>query len=138
MNLNKVTLIGNLTGDPKTAALASGQSVCTFSVATNYRWRDYRTKQAKETVEFHPIVAWRRIGEVAAKYLKKGDRVFLEGRLQTRSWQDKVGAKRSRTEVVADNLIMLGKSTTATAKADKPNDELAKEEVSIEELPKEN
>src|SRR3989338_7015262 len=107
MNLNKVTLIGNLTGDPKTTTLTSGQAVTTFGVATNYRWRDFQTKETKESVEFHNIVAWRRIGAVVAKYLKKGDRIFVEGRLQTRSWKDKGGAKRSRTEIVADQLIML-------------------------------
>ncbi len=134
MNLNKVTLIGNLTADPKTLQLA-GQSVTTFGLATNYRWRDYRTKALKESVEFHTIVAWRRIGEVVAKYLKKGDRVFLEGRLQTRSWQDKQGVKRYRTEVVADQLIMLGKASRAAEPVEQQNAELAEETVNVEEVP---
>ncbi len=133
MNLNKVTLIGNLTGDPKVATLPSGQSVSSFGLATNYRWRDAATKKPKESVEFHSIVAWRRIGEVVAKYLKKGDRVFVEGRLQTRKWKGKNGNGK-RTEVVADQLIMLGKSGARKAE-EKPNKELIEEEVSIEEVP---
>ncbi|MBI3956834.1 MAG: single-stranded DNA-binding protein [Candidatus Kerfeldbacteria bacterium] len=131
MNLNKVTLIGNLTGDPKTTVLPSGATVATFSVATNYRWRDYKTKELKESVEFHRIVAWRRIGEVVAKFLKKGDRVFLEGRLQTRSWKDKGNQKHSMTEIVADQLIMLGGKSRQTT-ASKPNDALLPEEESVE------
>lgn len=134
MNLNKVTLIGNLTGDPKVASLPSGQTVTTFGVATNFRWRDYQTKQLKESVEFHRLVAWRKIGEVVAKYLKKGDRVFIEGRLQTRSWKDKNGGKRSQTEIVADQLIMLGGKSRAKADL-KPNQALVQEEVSIDEVP---
>ncbi len=134
MNLNKVTLIGNLTGDPRSNDLPSGQTVTTFGVATNHRWRDYRTKETREAVEFHHVVAWRKLGEVVSKYLKKGDRVFLEGRLQTRSWNDKTGSRKSRTEIVADNLIMLGKRTGAKT-AKKPDDEMVQEEVSIEEVP---
>ena len=136
MNLNKVTLIGNLTGDPKTASVPSGQTVTTFSVATNYKWRDYKTKQLKESVEFHRIVAWRRIGEVVAKFLKKGDKIFLEGRLQTRKWKDRAGQQRATTEIVADQLIMLsGKSRTKTEL--KPNEALVQEqeEVNIDQIP---
>ncbi|MFH1171068.1 MAG: single-stranded DNA-binding protein [bacterium] len=134
MNLNKVTLIGNLTGDPKMASLPSGQTVTSFSVATNYKWRDYKTKQLKESVEFHRIVAWRRIGEVVAKFLKKGDRIFLEGRLQTRSWKDRSGQKRSTTEIVADQMIMLGGKTRSKTDT-KPNDALVQEEVSVDQIP---
>lgn len=134
MNLNKVTLIGNLTGNPRTTKLPSGQNVSTFGLATNYRWRDYRTKAPKESVEFHHVVTWRRLGDVVAKYLKKGDRVFLEGRLQTRKWQDRAGLQRARTEVVADQLIMLGKSSRRKEQ-EKPNEELLQEEVSVEEVP---
>src|SRR5690554_2303272 len=104
MNLNKVTLLGNLTADPKSSTIPSGQSVTSFTLATNYQWRDVQTKQMKESVEFHNIVAWRKNGELAAKYLKKGDRIYLQGRLQTRSWADQSGAKRSRTEIITDHI----------------------------------
>lgn len=134
MNLNKVTLIGNLTGDPKVNHLPSGQTVASFGLATNYRWRDYQSKQLKESVEFHHIVAWRRIGEVAAKFLKKGDRIFVEGRLQTHAWKDKAGQKRSQTEIIADQLIMLGGKPRQKA-GEKPNDALVQEDVSVEQIP---
>lgn len=134
MNLNKVTLIGNLTGNPKMTKLPSGQSVTSFGLATNYRWRDYQTKELRSTVEFHSIVAWRRLGDVIGRYLKKGDRVFVEGRLQTRSWKGRDGASRKQTEIVAENIIMLG-SNRGVKSAEKPNTELVQEDVSIEEMP---
>ncbi len=134
MNLNKASLIGNLTGDPRVTKLPSGQSVASFGVATNHQWRDYRTKQLKKAAEFHTVVAWGRIADVAAKYLKKGNRVFAEGRMQTRSWQDKNGMKRSRTEIVAEQLIMLGGNKGSTGKSG-PDETLVAEEVSPEELP---
>jgi single-strand DNA-binding protein len=134
MNLNKVTLIGNLTGDPKIAALPSGQTVATFGLATNYRWRDLQTKKLKESVEFHRVVAWRRIGDVVAKFLKKGDKVYLEGRLQTRSWKDRAGQMRKQTEIVADQMIMLGGKSRKGAET-KQNDALVQEEVSIDQVP---
>lgn len=106
----------------------------TFSVATNHQWRDYKSKQMKKAVEFHNIVAWGKIADVAAKYLKKGNRIFVEGRLQTRSWQDKTGIKHARTEIVADQLIMLGAAKRAS-ESTVGETELAHEEVSPEELP---
>lgn len=134
MNLNKASLIGNLTGDPRVTKLPSGQSVASFGVATNHQWRDYRTKQIKKAAEFHTVVAWGKIADVAAKYLKKGNRIFAEGRMQTRNWQDKNGLKRSRTEIVAEQLIMLG-GTKRPAGKTAPDAELVNEEVSPEELP---
>lgn len=131
MNLNKVTLLGNLTADPKSSTIPSGQSVTSFTLATNYQWRDVQTKQMKETVEFHNIVAWRKNGELAAKYLKKGDRIYLEGRLQTRSWADKSGAKRSRTEIITDHIIMLGGRAKAKAEAN----QAVEESVTLENVP---
>lgn len=133
MNLNKVTLIGNLTGTPKVTKLSSGQSVTNFGLATNYRWRDYQTKELRSSVEFHSIVAWRRLGDVIGRYLKKGDRVFVEGRLQTRAWKGRDGASRKHTEIVAENIIMLG--SRGVKSADKPNTELVQEDVSVEEMP---
>ncbi len=107
MSLNKVLLIGNLTRDPELRSTPSGQSVASFGIATNRIWRDPQTGERKEAVEFHNIVLWRRLAEIAGQYLRKGSKIFLEGRLQTTSWQDQSGAKRYRTEIVAENMQML-------------------------------
>lgn len=112
MNLNRATIIGNLTRDPETKTLTSGQSVVNFSVATNLVWKDSQTGEDKKVTEFHNIVAWRKLGEICAQYLKKGSKVYIEGRLQTRSWDDQGGAKHYRTEIVAENMIMLDRPTT--------------------------
>jgi single-strand DNA-binding protein len=111
MDLNKVMIIGRLTRDPELRTIPSGTSVCTISVATSYVYNNQQTGQKVEQVEYHNVVLWRKLGEIAAQYLKKGTQVFIEGRLQTRSWEDKNGGpKHYRTEIVADNMIMLGKS----------------------------
>ncbi len=135
MNLNKAELIGNLVADPAVKALPSGQSVAVFRVATSYAWRDSKTKEKKENTEFHPIIAWGKLGEVVGKYLKKGDRVFIEGRLRTRNWDGKDGIKRSKTEIIAQNLIMLGGAKAKPeSEATKVNDEVVVEEVSLEKV----
>lgn len=130
MDLNKVSLIGNLTKDPISKSLSSGQSVATLTVATNYNWRDVKTKQAKSRADFHRVVAWGKLAEIITSYLKKGSKVYLEGRLQNRSWEGKDKQKHYMTEVVADDLIMLGGSQKKEAKGD----ETAKEEVDTEEI----
>ncbi|MFA6193504.1 MAG: single-stranded DNA-binding protein [Parcubacteria group bacterium] len=107
MSLNKVLLIGNLTRDPELRSTPSGQSVANFSVATNRVWKDPQSGEKKEAVEFHNIVMWRRLAEIAGQYLHKGSKIFLEGRLQTRSWQDQSGNKKYMTEIVAENMQML-------------------------------
>lgn len=106
MSLNRVELIGNLTRDPEVKQIPGGQVVATFGVATNFNWTD-SSGQKQSKVEFHNIVAWRKLAEICGKYLKKGSKVFIEGRLQTRDWQAEDGTKRYRTEIVADNMIML-------------------------------
>ncbi len=106
MNLNKVMLIGNLTRDPELRTTPNGDSVVSFSLATNFTWTT-REGEKKETPEFHNIVAWRKLAEIIGQYLKKGSKVYIEGRLQTRSWEDQNGIKRYRTEVVTENMIML-------------------------------
>ena len=106
MNLNKAMIIGNLTRDPEVRTTPSGQTVANFGVATNLVWTD-QSGQKQEKAEFHNIVAWRRLAEIAGQYLKKGGRIFVEGRLQTRAWDDQNGVKRNRTEIIAENLIML-------------------------------
>jgi single-strand DNA-binding protein len=107
MSLNKVLLIGNLTRDPELRSTPSGQSVATFSIATNRVWKDPQSGERKEAAEFHNIVMWRRLAEIAGQYLRKGSKIFLEGRLQTRSWQDQTGNKKYMTEIIAENMQML-------------------------------
>jgi len=108
MDLNKVMIIGRLTRDPEVKTIPSGQTVATFSVATGRQWKDKNSGEQKSQTEFHNVVALRRLAEICGQYLKKGRQVYLEGHLQTRSWDDQSGTKRYRTEIVADNLIMLG------------------------------
>ncbi|MBI1806261.1 MAG: single-stranded DNA-binding protein [Ignavibacteria bacterium] len=106
-SLNKVMLIGNLGKDPELSYTASGVAVAKFSVATGERWKD-QEGNTQERTEWHNIIAWRKLAEICGQYLKKGSKVYLEGRLQTRSWDDKnTGVKRYATEIIADDLIML-------------------------------
>lgn len=103
MNLNKVFLFGNLTRDPELRQTPNGQAVCTFGIATNRSFNN-AAGQRQDQVEFHNIVAWGRQAEVIAQYMKKGSSLFLEGRLQTRSWDDQAGAKHTRTEIVIEEF----------------------------------
>jgi len=125
MDLNKVMIIGRLTRDPELRTTPSGTSVCQLGLATNFVYTNQQTGQKVEQVEYHNVVLWRKLAEIANQYLKKGRRVYIEGRLQTRSWDGKDGAKRSRTEIVADNMIMLdggqGGSTSAPAAESSPS-----------------
>ncbi len=105
MNLNKVLLIGRLTQDPEMRTTPGGQQVTTVRLATNRVWNDQATHQKREATEFHTIVCWGRLAEICGQYLKKGGLAMFEGRLQTRSWDDKTsGQKRYATEVVAENM----------------------------------
>ena len=106
MDLNRATLIGNVTRDPELKTIASGQSVCSFGVATNMQWTDAQG-QKQQRAEFHNIVAWGKLAEICGQYLTKGKKIYIEGRLQTRDWEAQDGAKRTRTEIVAENMIML-------------------------------
>ncbi|HLX11644.1 MAG TPA: single-stranded DNA-binding protein [Bacteroidota bacterium] len=106
-SLNKAILIGNLGRDPELSYTASGIAVAKFSIATNERWKD-DGGNFQERVEWHNIVAWRKLAEICGQYLKKGSKVYIEGKIQTRSWDDKnTGVKRYTTEIVMDDLIML-------------------------------
>ena len=109
MNLNKAMIIGNLTRDTELRNTPAGAQVATFSVATNFIWND-AAGQRQERVEFHNVVAWRRLAEICGQYLRKGSKVFVEGRLQTRDWVGQDGVKRYRTEIVAENMIMLDRA----------------------------
>ena len=106
--LNKVMLIGNLGRDPEVRSTPSGQPVASFSLATSRRWKD-KNGQRQEQTEWHNIVVWGKQAEIAGQYLTKGKQIFLEGRIQTRSWEDsQSGEKKYRTEIVCDNFQMLG------------------------------
>lgn len=109
MNLNKAMVIGNLTRDPELKTTPSGQNVASFGVATNMTWTDSSGQQQKK-VEFHNIVAWRKLADICGQYLKKGSKVYIEGRLQTSDWAGQDGSKRYKTEIVVENLIMLDKA----------------------------
>jgi single-strand DNA-binding protein len=113
-SLNKVMLIGNVGRDPEMRYLQTGEPVTTFSLATNRRWTGQDGNPREET-EWHNVVAWRRLAEQCAEYLGKGRHVYVEGRLQTRSWDDQAsGQKRYRTEIVADRMLLLD------SRADRP------------------
>ena len=106
-SLNKVQLIGNVGRDPEMKYLAGGEAVTTFSLATNRRWRG-QDGQTHEQTEWHNVVAWRKLAEQCGEYLEKGRQVYVEGRLQTRTWDDPAsGQKRYRTEIVAEQLVLL-------------------------------
>jgi len=119
LNLNRASIIGHLTRDPEMRSTAAGQSVVNFSVATNRRWTSREGEQQEET-EFHDIVAWGKLAEIAVQIFKKGNLSYVEGRLQTRSWEAQDGAKRQRTEIVADNLINLQPRSAGTSPASSP------------------
>lgn len=105
LNLNRVEVIGNLTRDPELRYTPNGQAVAGFAVATNRRYQDQTGNWVEAEPEFHEIVAWAKLGEGVNQALKKGDRVYLAGRLQTRSWEGQDGSRRSKTEIVADTIV---------------------------------
>lgn len=106
--VNKVILIGRLGKDPEVRHLESGTAVANFTMATTESYRDRNTGERKDITDWHNVVLWRGLADVAEKYLKKGNLVYIEGKLKTRSWEDKEGNTRYTTEVVADNMTMLG------------------------------
>lgn len=106
MDLNKAMIIGRLTRDPEVRSTPSGTNVANFAVATNFSWKD-QSGNRQDRTEYHDVVAWRKLADIVGQYLKKGSKVYIEGRLETRSWDDQQGNKRYKTEIVADNMIML-------------------------------
>lgn len=121
MNLNKVYVIGRLTRDPEVRSTPSGQQVATIGLATSRVWNDQATQQKREATEFHTIIAWGRLAEICGQYLKKGGLAMFEGRLQTRSWDDKTtGAKRYMTEIVAESMQLGPRSANAPYQAGAP------------------
>ena len=111
--LNKVLIIGNLGADPEIKYTQAGSPVANLSVATSERWKDKNTGEQKEQVEWHRVVIFGRLAEIAEQYLKKGSKIFVEGKLQTRSWEDDKGEKKYTTEVIARELTMLGSKSSS-------------------------
>lgn len=137
-SLNRVQLIGNLTRDPELRYTPNGTAVCSFGIATNRNWTT-DTGEKKEEVEFHRIVAWNKLAELCSQFLTKGRKVYVEGRLSTRSWTAQDGTQRSATEVVIDDMILLDSRRQgeehaapeeASAKAEKPLKPVSKPESS--------
>ena len=134
-SINKVILIGNLGKDPEVRHLENGACVANFSIATSENYKDRKTGEKVSQTEWHNIVVWRGLAEITEKYLKKGHKVYIEGKLKTRSWKDQEGNNRYTTEVIADNLTMLGKSqenkivtndsTTSIDKSSNSNDDFS-------------
>lgn len=110
MNLNKVILVGRLTNDPQLRNTPSGAPVCSFGLATNRIWNDRASGERKKTTEFHNIVLWRKLAEIASQYLNKGSLVLIEGRLQTRTWNDSSGNRRQKTEVIGEGIQLAPKT----------------------------
>ena len=106
--VNKVILVGNLGADPETRAMPSGSTVANLRIATSESWRDKTSGEQQERTEWHRVALFGRLAEIASEYLRKGSQVYIEGSLRTRKWQDKQGNDRYTTEIIADNMQMLG------------------------------
>jgi len=141
MDLNRASIIGRLTRDPELKSLSTGNAVTSFGVATNRVWND-KSGQKQEQVEFHNVVLWGRLAEVASQYMKKGARIYIEGRLQTRDWTGDDGVKKYRTEIVGSSMIMLdsarggdtGGSYNQGTNPPAPS-ETVEEEIKVEDIP---
>lgn len=151
-SLNRAQLIGNVTKDPEVRQTSGGQMVASFSIATNSSWVD-KTGQRQEKAEFHNVVIWGKLAEVAQQYVKKGKKIFVEGRMQTRDWDGEDGVKRYKFEIVVDSMIMLDRagapsgegmptyereSNSSAMKSSEPAGEMAavaEEEVTLDDLP---
>ena len=120
-SINKVILIGNLGKDPEVRYLESGVAVCNFSIATGETYKDKNSGEKVTHTEWHNIVLWRGLAEVAEKYLKKGAKIYIEGKLRTRSWQDQEGQTKYTTEILGDNMTMLGKAGESSTEIPAPS-----------------
>ena len=127
-NVNKVIILGNMARDPEIRTTQSGQKIVTFVVATNRQWNSKQSGEKGSLAEFHNVVAWGRLAEICADFLYKGRPVYVEGYLKTRSWETDSGAKAYRTEIVAQNVVMLGESK----KGSKEEEEKAFSEASVD------
>jgi single-strand DNA-binding protein len=154
-SLNRSQLIGNVTRDPE-VRVAGTQKVTTIGIATNRSWMDKASGQKKEKTDFHNVVLWGRLAEIAEQYIRKGQKLYVEGRMETRDWEGEDGVKRYKTEIVAENLIMLGKKgetsespmhgaepvysqeraqKSVKAKSPAATEQVKEEEVVIDDLP---
>lgn len=138
-------IIGNLTRDPESRTTTTGQNVCNFSVATSSQWTDAQGAKQERT-EYHSIVAWGKLADICTQYLAKGRKVYVEGRLQTREWEAQDGAKKQRTEIVAENMILLDRPPTGggpatssapvtTPSAPKVDQGMGDNEIRVEDIP---
>jgi len=140
MDLNKAMIIGRMTRDPEVRTTSGGQNVCSFGVATYLVWTD-QSGHKQEKVEFHNVVAWRKLADIIGQYLRKGSKVYIEGRLQTRDWTGQDGNKRTRTEIIADNMIMLDSKGSNPARPANNNpvevapDPTPDDEIKVEDIP---
>jgi single-strand DNA-binding protein len=134
MNLNKVILIGRLATDPEIRTTPTGQSVCSFRLATNRVWVDRGNNQRQEKTEYHNIILWRKLAEIASRFLTKGSLALIEGRIETRSWQDSSGNRRFKTDVIAERMQLGPRAAGKVI----PSEKTSKEEIPvIEEGPDE-
>lgn len=131
-SVNKVILIGNLTRDPEMRYTPDGQAVTSFGVATNRRWTS-KSGEQKEDTEFHNIVAWGKLAELCSQLMKKGRKVYLEGRLQTRSWEGKDGVTRQRTEIVLADMVLLDAKGAPVEEGTPEQPAPAEEEIQLPE-----
>ena len=113
MSINKVLLIGNLGADPEMRSTANGDAICNLRLATNESWKDKHTGEQRESTEWHTVVLYRRLAETAERYLKKGARIYIEGKVRYRKWQDKNGVERTTAEIEASTMTMLDTRSTA-------------------------
>lgn len=146
-SLNRAQIIGNVTRDPEVRQTGNGQMVASFAVATNSTWTD-KMGQKQEKAEFHNIVVWGKLAEICQTYVKKGRKIYVEGRMQTRDWEGEDGVKRYRTEINAENIILLDRSgapetgiaydrepQSAAVKSSQEQSAPVEEEVSLDDLP---
>ncbi len=124
-SLNNVQIIGNITRDPEVRQTPNGQTVATIGIATNRKWTNKQTNEKQEEVEFHNVVVWGKLAEICQQYLKKGAKVYFQGRLKTRNWEDPDGKKNYRTEIIAENMIMLDSRGAGSAPASQASQPVA-------------
>lgn len=134
-SVNRVMLIGNVTHDPEVKRVSGGQSVCAFGLATNRTWRD-KNGELQSLPEFHNLITWRSLADFCGKFVKKGKPLYVEGRLKTGSWENPQGVKLHRTEVVVDNLVLLGPKDKSpevepAASTEEADEEMEETEVAV-------
>lgn len=115
--VNKTILVGNVGKDPEVRALETGVKVCSFSLATTESYKDKSTGERVDKTEWHNIVLWKHLAEISEKYIKKGSQVYIEGKIQTRQYQDKEGVTKYSTDIVASSMVMLGGKNDSTSQA---------------------